>query len=135
MPLSFSKLKKWSSYDLLYVVTSEALHKMEGTKKIKSTSLHQYSWNFEVETTWISFIGWHHKTSITYLHNIAERHFAPNDHSQYFEQPRSIMLQKCRKTFHVFCHTSFNDFFSCILGLMVRAHFHPLLRFLPKNKM
>ena len=67
----------------------------------------------------------------TYLR--LERHFAPNDHSQYFEQPRSIMLQKCRKTFHVFCHTSFNDFFSCILGLMVRAHFHPLLRFLPKN--
>ena len=26
MPLSFSKLKKWSSYDLLYVVSSEALH-------------------------------------------------------------------------------------------------------------
>ena len=46
---------------------SEALQKMEGMKKIKSTSFHQYSWNSEVETTWISLIGWHHKTSTTYL--------------------------------------------------------------------
>ena len=46
---------------------SEALQKMEGMKKIKSTSFHQYSWNSEVETTWISLIGWHHKTSSTYI--------------------------------------------------------------------
>ena len=45
---------------------SEALQKMEGMKKIKSTSFRQYSWNYEVETTWISLIGWHHKTSSTY---------------------------------------------------------------------
>ena len=42
---------------------SEALQKMEGMKKIKSTLFHQYSWNSEVETTWISLIGCHHKTS------------------------------------------------------------------------
>ena len=45
---------------------SEALQKMEGMKKTKSTSFHHYSWNSEVETTWISLIGWHHKTSIQY---------------------------------------------------------------------
>ena len=45
---------------------SEALQKMEGMKKIKSTSFHQYSWNSEVETIWISLIGWHHKTSNIY---------------------------------------------------------------------
>ena len=50
---------------------SEALQKMEGMKKIKSTSFHQYSWNSEVETTWISLIGWHHKTSnVFYLPEI-----------------------------------------------------------------
>ena len=45
---------------------SVALQKMEGMKKIKSTSFHQYSWNSEVETIWISLIGWHHKTSNTH---------------------------------------------------------------------
>ena len=49
---------------------SEALQKMEGMKKIKSTSFHQYSWNSEVETTWISLIGWHHKTSNKYVANV-----------------------------------------------------------------
>ena len=43
---------------------SEALHKVEGTKKVKTKSFHQYSLNFEVEKTWISLIGWPHKTSI-----------------------------------------------------------------------
>ena len=47
---------------------SEALQKMEGMKKIKSTSFHQYSWNSEVETTWINLIGWHHKTSTLYVY-------------------------------------------------------------------
>ena len=42
---------------------SEALHKVEGTKKIKTLSFHQYSWNSEVEKTWITLIGWPHKTS------------------------------------------------------------------------
>ena len=46
--------------------TSEALHKVEGTKKIKTMSFHQYSWNSEVETTWISLIGWSQKTSNKY---------------------------------------------------------------------
>jgi hypothetical protein len=36
---------------------SEALQKMEGMKKIKSTSFNQYSLSSEVETTWISLIG------------------------------------------------------------------------------
>ena len=36
---------------------SEALHKVEGTKKIKTMSFHQYSQNSEVEKTLISLIG------------------------------------------------------------------------------
>ena len=50
---------------------SEALQKMEGMKKIKSTSFHQYSWNSEVETTWINLIGWHHETSLV-QHDLIE---------------------------------------------------------------
>ena len=49
---------------LLYVLTSEALNKVEGTKKIKTTLFHQYSSNSEVETTWIRLICWPHKTSV-----------------------------------------------------------------------
>ena len=41
----------------------EAMHKMEGMKKIKKMLFHQYSWKSEVEKTWISLIGWPHKTS------------------------------------------------------------------------
>jgi hypothetical protein len=42
-PLIFSKLKKKGSYGLVYVLTSEALQKIMGTKEIKTTSFHQYS--------------------------------------------------------------------------------------------
>ena len=51
------------SNGLFYVITSEALHKTKGTKKLKPRSFHQYSWNSEVETSWISWIHWPHKTS------------------------------------------------------------------------
>ena len=50
---------------------SEALHKVEGTKKIKTMLFHQYSWNSEVEKTWISLIGLPHKTSTAYAANAA----------------------------------------------------------------
>ena len=60
-PLTFSKM--FQNFPLNYVLTSEALHKTEGTKKIKTTLFHQYLWNSKVETTWISLIGWPHKTS------------------------------------------------------------------------
>ena len=43
---------------------SEALHKVEDTKK--KMSFHQYSWNSEVETSWISLIGWPYYLSFTY---------------------------------------------------------------------
>jgi hypothetical protein len=65
-PLTFSKLKKLSSYGLFYILTSEALHQVEGTKKLKTMSFHQYSWNSEVETTWISLNGWPYKMSTVY---------------------------------------------------------------------
>ena len=40
---------------------SEALHKVEGTKKNKNNVAP--SWNSEVEKTWTSLIGWTHRVS------------------------------------------------------------------------
>ena len=55
-------LKHWLLQKLSMKIFDQTF-RLEGTKKIKSTSFHQYSWNSEVETTWISLIGWHHKAS------------------------------------------------------------------------
>ena len=46
---------------------SEALHNVEGMKKIKTMLFHWYSWNSEVKVFWISLIGWPQKKSSTYV--------------------------------------------------------------------
>ena len=95
---------------------SGALQKMEGMKKIKSTSFHQYSWNSEVETTWISLNGWHHKTSSRYVasfFNIPTRNvqnmenkimmetlWAINRHYSYI-----TYIQRIYAYFQLFLHT------------------------------
>ena len=46
---------------------SEALHNVEGMKKIKTMLFHWYSWNSEVKVFWISLIGWPQKTFSAYI--------------------------------------------------------------------
>ena len=60
------QFKKWSIYDLIYVVTSESLN--GGNEKNKINVIPSIFMNSEVETMWISLIGWHHKTSNIYWH-------------------------------------------------------------------
>ena len=72
MPLSFSKLKKWSSYDLLYVVMYFwGLALNGGDEKNNINAIPSIFMNSDVEKTWISLIGWHHKTSNIHVCNAA----------------------------------------------------------------
>ena len=91
-------LNFWSIFQYLkesMFEASEALQKMEGKKKIKSTSFHQYSWNSEVETTWISLIGWHHKT-IQILRVSFLRFHGQNE----WKDRLSVHCSVCTKKFH-----------------------------------
>ena len=67
VPLHFLDVNKLTSYDLIYVCTSEASQKWQGTISKKRRLFHWFSCNSEVEATWTSLIGWPHKTSNTYI--------------------------------------------------------------------